>query len=438
MTQAEDGIVNASGVSSPVPDSSARHHHYTLVILLLVYTMNVVDRNVLNIVLQPIKLELGLSDTQLGFLSGFSFAFFYATLGIPIAMWADRSSRRNIIAIAITLFSVATFVCGLATSYVQLLVARFFVAFGEAGTAPSSHSMITDMYPAHRRGAALGFYSLGANVGVLIGLPLAGLVSQYYGWRAVFFVVAIPGLILALVLRFTIKEPVRGHADDASVSSDAPRFRDVCKHLWSQRAFRHLITGIMLVTLNTYALSVWYPSFLIRSYQMSPAEVGTTFALLIGLLGGIGTFFAGWLADRLGKRDVRWNFWSLAIAQIVSVPFWILTYISMDKNTTLLLFIIPAFVYTFYMPTTLAMTHALTPVRMRSQASAIFLLILAFVGGGLGPQLVGYFSDVLAPAYGAESLRYALLIMVFFWLWSILHFLLATRTLKEDIARVRA
>lgn len=434
------GVTRANpGTAVPAAEFSVAYRNYALFILMLAYTANFVDRQILSILLQPIKLELDLSDTQLGFLSGLTFAIFYATLGIPIAMWADRSNRRNIVSLALTIFSSMTVVCGYVTSFAQLAIARIGVGIGEAGSSPPSHSMIADMFPPEKRASALGIYSLGINLGILVGFLVGGWVSQWYGWRAAFFIVGAPGLIIALLVRFTLKEPARGHADGltAQGSAAAPKVREVFKLLWSQKSFRHLSIGSGLIAINGYAAMTWLPAFLMRSFEMSPGAIGTWLALIIGIAGGAGTFLSGYFADKMGKRDVRWNFWVITILMVLSFPVSVAMYLAGDQTEVLLLFIFPAFAGTCYIAPALAMTQAVVTVRMRAQASAILFLILNLIGMGLGPQLTGILSDVYEPAYGQESLRYALLTISVSSLWAAIHFIIGGRTLKADIERAR-
>ncbi len=439
MTDQVGAIRTNPGAVAPPAEFSVAYRNYALFILMLAYTMNFVDRQILSILLQPIKLELHLSDTQLGFLSGLTFAIFYATLGIPIAMWADRSSRRNIVSLALTIFSGMTVVCGFVTSFAHLAMARIGVGIGEAGSSPPSHSMIADMFPPEKRASAMGIYSMGINLGILVGFLVGGWVSQWYGWRAAFFIVGAPGLIVAFLVRFTLKEPARGHADGltAQGSAAAPKVAEVFKLLWSQKSFRHLSVGAGLVALNGYAAVTWLPAFLMRSFDMSPGAIGTWLALIIGIAGGAGTFLTGYIADRMGKRDVRWNFWIVTIWMVVAFPVTVAMYLSGNQNEVLWLFILPAFVGSCYIAPVLAMTQALVTVRMRAQASAILFLILNLIGMGLGPQLAGILSDLYEPAYGQESLRYALLTISLVSLWAAVHFVIGGRTLKADIERAR-
>ncbi|MBO6635768.1 MAG: MFS transporter, partial [Parvibaculum sp.] len=216
MTDRAGAATGAAGGAAPSLGFTPAYRNYALFVLMLGYSANYVDRQILAVLLEPIKLELGVSDTMLGFLSGITFAIFYATLGVPIAMLADRTNRRNIVAAAITIFSTMTVACGFVTSFAQLALARIGVGIGEAGSSPPSHSMISDMFPPEKRAGAMGIYSLGINIGILIGFLVGGWVSQWYGWRAAFFVVGGPGIIIALLVRFTLKEPSRGHADGAS------------------------------------------------------------------------------------------------------------------------------------------------------------------------------------------------------------------------------
>ncbi|MGB5093626.1 MAG: MFS transporter [Parvibaculum sp.] len=446
MTQRESGAGEHAPTSSEAVTGSEAatggftpaYRWYALSILTLVYTVNYVDRQILSILLQPIKMELGLSDTQLGFLSGIAFAIFYATLGIPIAFLADRSSRRNIIAISLTLFSGMTALCAFVGNFWHLALLRIGVGVGEAGSSPPSHSMIADMFPPAERGAALGIFSLGVNIGILIGFLVGGWMTQWFGWRVAFFTVGMPGLLLAVLVRTTLREPQRGFADGLVDKSQAPAVLEVVRFLWHQRSFRHIAFGTALCAFVGYASVVWLPPFLARSFHLSPGVIGTSLALIIGFSGGFGTYLGGYLGDRLGKRDVRWNLWVPAIIWIVVSPFSFAVYMSGDPVWALGLFIIPAFAGAAYLAPCLAMVQSLVTLRMRAVASAILLFILNIIGLGLGPQTVGLLSDYYQPAMGDESLRYALLTVSVAGFWGAAHFILGTRTLKADIARATA
>ncbi|MEQ9449393.1 MAG: MFS transporter [Rhodospirillaceae bacterium] len=299
----------------------AGNRGYALGLLLLLYLSNYLDRQILAILLEPIKLDLGLSDAQLGFLSGIAFAIFFATLGIPIAMWADRTSRRNVVVVALAAWSGMTMLCGFAVNFWQLVLARIGVAVGEAGGAPPAHSMISDLYAPHERATAMAVYSLGAPFGIFCGFLIGGWVNVENGWRAAFFVVGAPGLLLALVIRFTLREPRRGAADGLQDTAPAPPLAEVLRFIWGQRSLVHMLAAATLTALAGYGAIIWQPVFLIRSFGLETDEVGLALALIIGIGGSIGTYFGGLMADRLGQRDARWYVWVIAGAAVLSAPF---------------------------------------------------------------------------------------------------------------------
>ncbi len=411
---------------------------YALVILMLVYTSSHVDRQIMGILLEPIKHDLGASDTQMGFLIGLTFALFYATLGMPIAMLADRSNRRNIITIAVTVWSGMTVACGYAQTFVQLALARIGVGIGEAGSTPPSHSMISDMFPLRQRGTAMGIYALGVNCGLLIAYLAGGWLSEHYGWRVTFIIVGLPGLLLALMVRFTVAEPLRGAADNRAKVKDAPPFMDVAKFLWRTPSARHAILGSALAGFVGYGMVLWLPAFFVRSHGLSQTEVGMTLALMSGVVGGLGTFTAGKIADVLIKRDQRWMAWVVVAGKGGLVPFLVVFFLMQDFVPALLVYLIPAFFGGFYLAPTAAMIQSLVPPEMRAVASAIGLFVLNIIGLGFGPQGVGIVSDLLSDEYGKESLRYSLMIFSTVNLWCAYHYFLAARTLTEDIARQQA
>ena len=288
--------------------------NYALGVLVVVYTFNFIDRQILSILLEPIKLELGLSDTALGLLTGFAFALFYATLGIPIARYADKNNRRNLIALALAIWSGMTALSGLAQNFWQLLAARIGVGVGEAGCSPPAHSMIADYFPAENRATALGIYSLGIPVGILFGFLAGGWLNEFFGWRVAFFVVGIPGLILAVLVRFTLAEPTRGMAEGRIDSGEQPGVMETFRFMWRKKSFRHLAFGGALTAFVGYGLVTWVPSFLVRSHGMETGEIGTWLGLILGIPGGIGIAAGGWMADKLGSRDTRWYLWVVSVA----------------------------------------------------------------------------------------------------------------------------
>lgn len=412
---------------------------YTLFILLLIFTFSNIDRHILAVLLEPIKHELDLSDTQLGFLSGLAFAIFYSTLGIPMAMWADRRGRKNVILLAIAVWSAMTVLCGFAANFVQLALARMGVSIGEAGSSPPSNSMIADLYPPNKRATAMATYSLGINIGILIGFMAGGWINQLYGWRVAFFVVGAPGLVLAAIGWFTLREPPRGHADGlAGTAVVTPPLGAAFRHVWHTKSIRHIIAGASLSSFVGYGGVAWTASYLQRSHGMTTGEAGTVIGLYVGFAGGLGVYVGGLLADRLGRHDQRWGLWLIAGAGLISAPFYVGFLLTDSKEMALALWAIPVFVSVFYVGSTGAWVQGLTPLGMRSVVPAVNLLIINVIGLGLGPMTVGVLSDLFEPSLGIESLRYALLVVSSAWLWGGLHFYLASRSLRQDLAQAHA
>lgn len=419
--------------STTANDKIHKARHYALGILVVVYTFNFIDRQILSILLEPVKADLGLSDTAMGMLTGFAFAMFYATLGIPIARFADRTNRRNLIAGALGVWSIFTALSGLAQNFWHLLIARIGVGVGEAGCSPPAHSMIADYYPADQRATALGIYSLGIPFGIMFGLFAGGWINEFFGWRAAFFVVGLPGVLLALVVRFSLAEPQRGMAEGRTDSGEQPSVGETLTYLWQKKSFRHMSFAAALTAFVGYGFVTWAPAFLIRSFGMGTGEIGTWFGLILGIPGGLGIFLGGYLADKFGARDPKWYLWTTAIALIIVTPFNLLVYLATDSTMALLGMVIPVLLGNFYQATTFSQTQGISELRMRAVAAGILLFIINIIGLGLGPQAVGLISDLLSEQYGQESLRYALLICALINLWAGAHYFIAGRHLKDDL-----
>ncbi len=412
-----------------------RHAWYALSVLTIVYAFNFIDRQLLAILQEAIKADLGLSDSQLGLLTGFAFALFYVTAGIPIARWADRSNRRNIVAASLAVWSFMTAISGLVQNYAQLLLARVGVGVGEAGGSPPSHSMISDMFPPEQRAGALGFYSTGVSIGILFGFLLGGWLNEYFGWRTAFMVVGAPGVVLALVVFFTLKEPRRGLSEARELSADKVSLGDVVALLWQRKTFRHMAFAASLYAFAGYATANWTASFMIRSHGMSTGELGSWLALIIGVGGAVGVLGGGVLADRLGAVDDRWYLWLPALVGVFATPFAAAVYLMPSAGLALALMVLPAILSNVYLGISIATSHRLVGLQMRATASAILFFVINIIGLGGGPWVVGLVSDVLAASHGLESLRLAMLYVVPpVMVWSATHFYLASRTLKADLA----
>jgi predicted MFS family arabinose efflux permease len=411
------------------------YRSYALALFLLVYIINFVDRQIFSILIEPIRLEIHLSDTQLGLLGGIAFAIFYTFAGIPIARWADVGVRKNIVALALVIWSVMTMFTSTAKGFGTLLIARVGVGIGEAGCSPPIHSLISDMYPEEERGTALSTYALGIPIGAAIGTLVGGWIGEYFGWRMAFLVVGLPGIIVAIVVFFTVREPPRGHSepDHVQVQKDLVPLAETIRFLWGLRAFRHLSFAGALHAFVGYGVGLFIPAFFMRVHGFGLAET-STYLFLIGLTGMIGTYLGGYLGDRMGKKDKRWYMGVPGIATIISVPFAVLFYTTGDPMLAIVLAIPGAILGPMYLGPTFAMTQTLVPPAMRSTASAILLFVLNLIGLGLGPVFAGFLSDTLKPEYGEESIRYSLLILAVAGnIWSAFHYYLASRTLREDL-----
>ena len=294
---------------------------YAVGMLAVVYMSSQIDRQIMGILLEPIKQELGASDTAMGFLVGLTFALFYATLGMPIAMVADRSNRRNIIAAAIAGWSVMTVVCGYVTTFAQMALARIGVAIGEAGSSPPSHSIISDLFGPEERATAMGLFVVGANAGIMIAYLGGGWMADNWGWRAAFVAVGLPGLLVALLLVLTVREPVRGASEARARDLANAGFVATFAFMFKHPALRNIIIGKALGGFVSYGFVLWIPAFLIRTHGLTATEVGLTMALVIGIAGGVGTLLSGRIVDALARFDVRWRAWAIALSKLAPIPF---------------------------------------------------------------------------------------------------------------------
>jgi predicted MFS family arabinose efflux permease len=428
-------------VSSPKAPEADRftpgYARYALGVLALVYVVNFVDRQVLSILLESIKLDLGLSDVQLGLLSGTAFGLFYATLGIPIARLADIFSRKWVIVASLTVWSGMTALCGTASSFAALLAYRVGVGVGEAGGSPPSHAMLSDLFPPERRGAAMGVFSLGVPIGILVGFMAGGWLDETLGWRTAFVVVGLPGLLFSVLVAFTVREPPRGLADGVVGSEHSHTAREVIEFLWRSRSFRHTALGGALYAFVGYSFVTWAPSFLKRSHGMESGEVGTWLALIIGIGGGVGVWAGGWLSDIWSRSDPRGRAFLPAIAMWASLPFWIAVYLAQGTGLALALMVPPAALGLMYQAPCLAVTQGLSTPAMRATAGAVLLFVINLVGLAMGPALTGLISDSLEPQLGADSLRYALLIVSMVLVFAGDQFWRASRTLAADLEFVQ-
>lgn len=437
MSTTNAGDVTPPHTGAGEQEMTDSYRNYALFLLLLIYTSNFMDRQILNILIEPIKADLGASDTMMGFLAGTVFAIFYATLGLPIAMAADRMSRKKIIVAATTIWSGMTVLCGFAGNFWQLALARIGVGVGEAGGSPPSHSMIADMFPQEKRSTALSIFALGVPIGILLGFMIGGRINDALGWQWAFIIVGAPGILIAALAAWTLREPPRGHSDfHIDDDGEVPSLKEVWSHIRSQRSLIHIIAGCTLAAFVGYSGVVWGGAFLVRSHGMTVSQAGTALSLIIGLSGMVGTFTGGYLSDRMGKTDIAWKIKVVGLIILVMFPFALLAYVSDSTFWALFFFVFVSFAGTVYLGPAFAMTQSLVPLRMRALASAILLFILNLLGLGGGPQITGILGDLYLDRFGADNMRYALLTISVVMIWAGWHFYRAGKFLEDDLEKM--
>ncbi|MFN3988751.1 MAG: spinster family MFS transporter [Paracoccaceae bacterium] len=400
----------ATAASSGAGTQSVR---LTLWILLAVYVFNFIDRQIVNILAEPIARDLQLSDTQIGLMTGLAFALFYTVLGIPIARFADRPStnRPKLIATALAMWSAMTALCGLAQNFVQLLLARIGVGVGEAGCTPPAHSLISDMVPPEKRASALAFYSLGIPVGTLMGMIIGGTLADFVGWREAFLIVGLPGIALALVVWFVLKDPRTSDAASILRGPNQPvalPLGQAVSEVLRSRAFVLLLIAGSAASFLAYGKTTWTTIFFQRTHDLTPGQVGLWFGLLGGLGGMLGTFLGGYLADKFGAKNRRHVLSAPAIGMALAVPLAIAAYHAPTWPLALALLFLPTVMNSLYYGPCYSAAQGLVPLRARAIAAATLLFFQNLIGLGLGPLFFGMLSDWLQPAYGADSVRYVL------------------------------
>ncbi len=381
-----------------------------LALLTVIYVFNFIDRQILNILAESIANELSLSDTQIGLMTGFAFAVFYTFLGIPLARYADRpgSDRIMLMAICLAIWSAMTAACGLAQNYGQLLLARIGVGAGEAGCTPAAISIIADIYPKERRSSAMGIYMMGVPIGSLFGLIAGGLLADAFGWRVALLVVGLPGILLALILYFLVKDPRHNGVMSAARPPTLP-WREAMRELASSRAFTLLVIASSVNAFLGYGKGVWQIIFFMRSHGLSAGEVGLAIGLTTGLCGIIGSTIGGRMADWLGTRNPAHYFIMPAVGFLVAIPFSLAAYTASDWRVAIALMIIPAICGTLNYGPGMSVTQGIFRPQTRATATAVKLFFQTLVGLGLGPLLFGFISDVLKPVAGPESVRWVLM-----------------------------
>ena len=438
------------GVSAAPAQPSRGYANWVLFLLLLAYILNFVDRQVLAIVGLEVKQEMGLSDTQLGLLLGPYFALSFTLAGFVIARIADVASRRNVLVLGLAAWSLLTAGCGLVKGFAQLATLRFAVAIGEAAGTPPSHSMLSDYFPPARRATALSVYGLGIYIGTGFGFAGGGLLLEWFDWRTAFIVAGLAGLPVALLIALTVREPVRGASEAGARAAPgggafgapgggafaaAPPLSRVLPEIFATRAFRWLMAAAACQAFLGYAVLSWGATFLRRVFEMSAGEAGVAFGGIAALAGGLGSLGGGVLADRLARRDPRWYAWLSAIVSLAAFPFAVIFVLAQDRATALLAFAPFYLLNNLYVASLWTLVQSLVKPGLRASASATQLAVTNLVGYGVGPPLVGFLNDALAPRFGDDAIRWSLLGAAVVGAASALFFWQCGRTLREDLAR---
>jgi len=420
-------------------DVSTTRRYYLLVLLALLNVLLVLDKIVLSVLIEPIRAEFGLSDSQLGALMGLVYAVFMGTAGLPLGVLADRKNRRNLAAICVAAWSAMTMACAMAQNLWHLILARIGVGIGEAGGGPAAVSMIADTFEPRRRATAMSVFASGTQIAALVNLTFATHIAHAYGWRTALIAVAIPGFVLALLLVFTTREPMRGLADIGRQSrTDAPSVRETASYIWRQRSLRHLLIGATLCYIVVAGMGSWHFTFLIRSHGLRLHEVGPFLGIGIAALGIVANLSTGALSDFLGARDDRYRTWLIAIGALAALAIGSWSILTTNPNAALAGVIIFAATIMFWFPTVAALSQSLVEVRMRSTIAGLLFLLSNLIGYGIGPLLVGSLSDALAPAFAGESLRIAMLCLLGLIGWGALHFFLASKDLRKNLSKAKA
>lgn len=471
--------MNDAGAPAFAGHGTKSYRAYALLMLTVVYTFNFVDRGLIGITQEPLKHDLGIDDFQLGLLGGPAFAILYTLLGVPIARFAERSNRITIVTIGAAVWSFMTAVCGLAGNYMQLVVARVGVGIGEAACTPPSQSVLTDYFPSSRRATALAIYALGIPIGTMIsayvGSQLVAHGGEWFallepmfralgihnnidgsghvaGWRTVFLALGLPGLLAALILKATVREPPRSGS-----ATGTPSFSATLKAIGGKRSFWHLAVAGALMSFVGYSTAQFLVSYSVRSYGVSIERAAGALAIVAGVSVALGTFFGGFIADRMSKRFPAIAAWLPGAGIVVALPVYLLAFAAPDFNTAFLFLLIAPVFHYLYLGPMYAVSQSIVEPRMRATTVAILLLIVNLIGYGLGPPTLGALSDFLAnrelvssgltvalckapgvehptacaPAI-AHGLRYAMMGVTCLLAWPMVHFFLASRHYLKD------
>ena len=434
----EAGVIAVTAHGQADDPMVGRREYYILLMLGLAYGFNTLDRVVMSVLIEPLKAEFAISDTQIGLLTGFAFALFNGLAVIPLGILADRVSRKNVLSACFATWSAMTAMGGLAQSFVQLMLLRITVGASEAGCSSPSLSMIADSFPPARRATATSVFYIFAPIGGMVALAVGGWLVGHYGWRITLLAAGLPGMLVAALVFFTVTEPKRGRYD-------APRpkmqkrasFRDALRSITQCPALLHLVIGITLIAFFVSAITTWKIPFFLRSYGLSIQQVGPVLAIL-ELAAIIGPLLGGALSDSLALRDKRWWCWFVAISLAVGATANLVLTGTNGLFSAIASLAIYTLALSLWFGPSYSLVQSLAPSHVRTTILATLALLTNVVGFGLGTQVMGILSDLLAPTFGHESLRYALMTLTVVGFWGAFHFILASRTLVADLAHREA
>ena len=415
-----------------------KYRIYVLGLLMLTYLFSYMDRQIMSILIEDIGNDFTLNDTQRGLLMGLAFALFYAGLGVPVAWLADRANRKNIIAAAVTIWSVATAVCAMATGFWSLFAARVGVGVGEAGGTPPAHSILGDYFKKSELTRALSVYSLGPALGAALGLMAGGWLADQVGWRMTFVIVGLPGILLGIIVYLTVREPQRGRFVTQPSDPIQPRgFGETFASLWKQRAYVGILTGHMLQVMCSYILMSWAAVIMIRTFEASTSQVGLYLGLGILFGSPTGMIAGGFLADKMGYRDARWMAWIPAIVLFIAMPFYMGAMFVDSIALMAFLIGIGGFFVAFSYAPGIGVIQTVVKPDERALASSLLFLTSSLLGLGLGPIVSGWLSDVLRPTLGSSSINYAVAVSqiflipaALFYYWTAFH--LKDHSIRDD------
>ncbi len=421
------------------------YQRYLMLITFLIITTSLMDRYVVSILMEQIKADLGLSDVHLGWLVGPAFVITHVLFQLPIARLADHTVRRTLVASAMAMWSLFTIAAGFAKSFPQLFIARMGVGITEGASAAPLASLLSDYFPREKRGRAMSMFSLGGVAGIGAGMILGGLVGQHYGWRVALIAAGVPGVLLAILVMLTVREPQRGAMDDASTAQQAFGFWESLKHLWKIPTYRWLVVGASLSMVGGIGRGAWEPVFLMRVYELDQASAGLIYFVLSPLPSMVGAILGGLLVDKLCAKDLRWFMWMPAMAIGASLPpalFFVLLptdsyFIWQSVPLGFVFSVLTSVIGGMYSPATISAAQALVPATIRATSHAVWSMAANLVGMGIGPLCVGLLSDSFSAEHGSDSIRYALALVSLVAIPAVFTLVMGARSIRADLGRAQ-